>query len=62
MFIVSLSCLADCGVVGMILTWPLERAKPDFEHAFMRFVSESQRQMERRKFGLKHRKGAPDGI
>ena len=47
--------------IGTISTWPLEKARPDFEHAFMRFVSDSQSQMRRRKFWLKRHKGVPDG-
>ena len=60
-FVISSSGLVDCEAIGMILTWPLERATPDFEHAFMRFVSGNQRQTGRRRFGLKRPKVAPDG-
>ena len=53
--------LLNVSATGMILTWPQDRARPGFEHAFMRLVSESQSRMGRRKFGLKRRKGVLDG-
>ena len=52
------NCYRD---IGTILIWPLGRARPDFERAFMRFVSNKRSRMGRRKFGSKPREGVPGG-
>ena len=57
----SLQVFSTVTTIGTILTWPLGRARPDFERAFMRFVSDRRSRMGRRKFGSKLRKGVPDG-
>lgn len=60
-FLVLVQVSLNVTAIGMISTWPLERARPDFERAFMRLVSESQSRVERRKSGSKRRKGVSDG-